>query len=151
MFKNKLLNMSIILLIAITLLGVVALVLYKYVLIPQETNGQNTQNDPGTPSIEEMVEMSVSTGELTTNLADNRYAVMDFTIVLNNKDAKEEVEMGLFLVKREIIGVLSSLTSEDLTGEEGVNAMEARIISRVNNILREGQVVKVVTTKRLIQ
>jgi flagellar FliL protein len=148
MFKNKLLNMSVILLIAITLLGIVALVLYKYVLIPQDTNDLNTLNDP---SIEEMVEMSVSTGELTTNLADNRYAVMDFTIVLNNEDAKEEVEMGLFLVKREIIGVLSSLTSEDLTGEEGVNAMEARIISRVNNILREGEVVKVVTTKRLIQ
>jgi flagellar FliL protein len=148
MFKNKLLNMSVILLIAITLLGIVALVLYKYVLIPQDTNNQNALNDP---SIEEMVEMSVSTGELTTNLADNRYAVMDFTIVLNNEDAKEEVEMGLFLVKREIIGVLSSLTSEDLTGEEGVNAMEARIISRVNNILQEGEVVKVVTTKRLIQ
>lgn len=148
MFKNKLLNMSIILLIAITLLGIVALVLYKYVLIPQDTNNQNALNNP---SIEEMVEMSVSTGELTTNLADNRYAVMDFTIVLNNEDAKEEVEMGLFLVKREIIGVLSSLTSEDLTGEEGVNAMEARIISRVNNILQEGEVVKVVTTKRLIQ
>lgn len=148
MFKNKLLNMSVILLIAITLLGIVALVLYKYVLIPQDTNNQNALNNP---SIEEMVEMSVSTGELTTNLADNRYAVMDFTIVLNNEDAKEEVEMGLFLVKREIIGVLSSLTSEDLTGEEGVNAMEARIISRVNNILQEGEVVKVVTTKRLIQ
>jgi flagellar FliL protein len=146
MNKSRLLNLSIILLIAVTLLAIVTFFLYKFVLIPEPSSAGSQA-----PSIEELEKLSVATGDITTNLKDDRYAVMNFTIITDNKKAKQEVEAGMFLVKREIIGILSSLSVEDLTGEEGVVALEARIITRLNSFLQEGEVVKVVTTNRLFQ
>lgn len=148
MKNNRLLNLSIILLIAITLLGGVTFVLTKYILVPDTTG---SDNEPKKVSVQELSKLSVATGDITTNLQDNRYIIVNFTIILDNEKAKEELEDGMFLVKNEIIRALSSLSVEDLSAEEGINALEARLMIGFNSFLQKGEVVRVVTTNKLFQ
>ncbi|CCQ97774.1 putative Flagellar basal body-associated protein [[Clostridium] ultunense Esp] len=144
--KNKLLGFSIALLVAISLLAITTLLLIKFVLTPPAT-----QADGVFRNMDEMAAMSINTGEMTTNLKDNRYAVMEYTIILSNKKAKDEAEKGLFLIKREILGVLSSMDSTQLVGDDGVKKMEDAIQKRIDSILKEGKVVRVVTTRKIVQ
>lgn len=149
MTKNRLLNLSIILLIAITLLGGVTFVLYKYVLVPSPQGAMNSGDS--SLSVKRLSELSIETGDITTNLKDKRYAVVNFTIICDTKDALKELNLGMFLVRNEIIRTLSTLTVEDLSTEEGITALEARLINGFNNFLQEGKVVRVVTTNKLFQ
>lgn len=145
--KNKLLGFSIALLFAISLLAITTLLLLKFVFAPP-----SPPTTEGTfKNVDEMVAQSIETGEMTTNLKDNHFAIMEYTIVLSNKKAKDEAEKGLFLVKREILGVLSSMESTQLVGDEGVKKMEEEIKKRLDSILKEGKVSMVVTTRKLIQ
>ncbi len=148
MTNNRLLNLSIILLIAITLLAGVTFVLYKYLLLPGQSAASNTSKPP---SVEELHDLSVETGDITTNLKDNRYVVVNFTIISENKKVKEEVEKGMFLVKNEIIRALSSLSVDDLSTEEGINSLEARLTMGINSFLQKGEIVRVVITSKLFQ
>lgn len=149
MTSNRLLNLSIILLIAITLLAGVTFVLYKYLLSPGQEAAPSNAVKP--PSVEELHELSVETGDITTNLQDNRYVVVNFTIVCENKKVKDEINKGMFLVKNEIIRALSSLSVDELSTEEGINALEARLTMGFNSFLQKGEVVRVVTTTKLFQ
>lgn len=144
--KNKLLGFSIALLFAISLLALTTLLLLKFVFTPAPVNSES-----GFRNMDEMVAQSIATGEMTTNLKDNRFAIMEYTIILSNKRAKDEAEKGLFLIKREILGVLASMDSAQLSGDDGVKKMEEAIQKRIDPILKEGKVAKVVTTRKLIQ
>lgn len=148
MTSNRLLNLSIILLVAITLLAGVTFVLYKYLLAPSQ---EASTNNVKPLSVEELHELSLETGDITTNLKDNRYVVVNFTIVTDNKKVKEEVSKGMPFVRNEIIRALSSLSVEDLSTEEGINALEARLTMGFNSFLQKGEVVRVVTTTKLFQ
>lgn len=148
MMNNRLLNLSIILLIAITLLGVVTFVLYKYLLVPSNLQASSTNNPP---SVESLHNRSVATGDITTNLKDGRYIVVNFTIICENKKVKGELEKGMFMVQNEIIRALSSQTIQDLSTEEGINSLEARLTTGFNSFLQKGKVEKVVTTNKLFQ
>lgn len=149
MTKNRLLNLSIILLIAITLLAGVTFVLYKYVLVPAPDEASKEENK--TISVKKLSELAVETGDITTNLKDKRYAVVNFTIICDTEKAQEEITNGMFLVRNEIIRTLASLTVDDLSTEEGITALEARLINGFNSFLQEGKVIRVVTTNKLFQ
>lgn len=146
MFKNKLVNMSIIILIGITLLGVVVVVLWNstFATIEQPI-------EPKLISADEMVKLRVYTEEITTNLFTKDYIVVEFSILLNNIKAKEELAKRNPEVKSIIISTLSSLTPDDLKGEEGINRLEAALMNRFNEILHEGKAIRVLTTTFKIQ
>lgn len=149
MANNRLLNLSVILLIAITLLAGVFFVLYYYFLSPSESNANEKIAKP--PSVEELHELAVETGDMTTNLKDGRYVVVSFSIICEDKKVKAEVEKGMAFVKNEIIRSLSSLSVEDLSTEEGIVSLEARLTMGINSFLQKGKVVRVVTTNKLFQ
>lgn len=150
MFKNKLVNMSIIILIGITLLGIVVIVLWNSTFIGFTTAEQSVI-EPRTLSANETVELSVETEPITTNLYNRDYVVVQFSILLDNKRAKEELEKRNPEVKAIIISTLASLTPEDLQGGEGLNHLEALLMNRFNEILHEGKAIRVLTTDFKIQ
>lgn len=149
MFKNKLVNMSIIILIGITLLGVVVVVLWNSTFTTFSTIEQPIE--PKLISADEMVELSVDTEGITTNLFTKDYIVVQFSILLDNIKAKEELEKRNPEVKSIIISTLSSLTPDDLKGEEGINRLEAALMNRFNEILHEGKAIRVLTIDFKIQ
>lgn len=149
MFQNRLFNMALIIIIAISLLGVISFVLWQTFLAPTaQTSQEVAEAKPLTA--EEMNEYSVDTGEITTNLLTNNYIIVRFTITAENEDAKAELEQRLPQVNQVIIKALAGLTPEDIKGTEGVNKLEAKIMNEISALMQEGKIVQVITTKRVL-
>jgi flagellar FliL protein len=148
MFRNKLFNMALILIIAIALLGAVSFILWKMYLSPAD--GAEAQDKPKPLTAEEMVEFTFDTGEITTNLLTNNYIVVQFSITTDSKEAKEELEKRSPQVKQIIIKSLAALTPEDLKGEDGINKLEAKIMKEISEVMQEGKIVQVLTTKKIL-
>lgn len=148
MFNNKLFNMSLIILIGITLLGGIAFVLWK-TTFPTVINEQPVEEQK--LSADEMLSLSVTTDVITTNLYSKDYIVIQFSILLNNKEAKLEFEKRLVQARAIIISVLSSQTAEDLRGTEGIDRLNAILMNRFNEILQNGKVDEVIIIDLKIQ
>ncbi|WNC12537.1 flagellar basal body-associated FliL family protein [Brevibacillus brevis] len=150
MFQNRLFNMALIIIIAISLLGVISFVLWQTYLSPaaQSASGAEEQLEP--LSAKEMQEYSVDTGEITTNLLTNNYMIVRFTITADSSKSKAELEQRLPQVNQVIIKTLAGLTPEDIKGTEGVNKLEAKIMNEVSSLMQDGKIVQVVTTKRVL-
>jgi flagellar FliL protein len=95
MFQNRLFNMALIIIIAISLLGVISFVLWQTYLSPTAQTASTEEKEIEPLSAKEMQEYSVDTGEITTNLLTNNYMIVRFTITADSSDAKAELEQRL--------------------------------------------------------
>ncbi|GED24581.1 hypothetical protein BAG01nite_06830 [Brevibacillus agri] len=150
MFQNRLFNMALIIIIAISLLGVISFVLWQTYLSPAGQTASSEEKEVKPLSAKEMQEYSVDTGEITTNLLTNNYMIVRFSITADSADAKTELEQRLPQVNQVIIKTLAGLTPEDIKGTEGVNKLEAKIMNEISSLMQEGKIVQVVTTKRVL-
>ncbi|RIW36414.1 flagellar basal body-associated protein FliL [Bacillus salacetis] len=140
--KNKLLTITLILLVTITLVGALALiVLLKF----------NDKDEVKEPSIDEVIEASVDIPELTTNLMSGDYIRISFKVQTDSKKAKEELEKRDFQVNNIIIEELSEMKSDQLQGKEGKQQLETTIMEKANSLMQEGKVEKVYITSYMIQ
>ncbi|HHW38888.1 MAG TPA: flagellar basal body-associated protein FliL [Bacillales bacterium] len=142
MAKNKMINIMVILLVAIALSGVVV-----YFVI---TN-INKVDSAKEPTIDEILEQSIDTEEITTNLNDGHYLVIQLKIQTDNKKTKEELEKRTFQIKNILIQELSLMKSEQFTSKEGLIEVEELLKMRLNEIVQKGTVEKVYITNRLVQ
>ncbi|WP_374724031.1 flagellar basal body-associated protein FliL [Calidifontibacillus erzurumensis] len=142
MANNKLFKLMLIILIIITLSGVVA----YFVIINVIKDGKN-----GEQTIEEILKLSIDTEELTTNLNDGSYLIIQFKIQADSKDAKAELEKRDFQINNILIQELAAMSEEQFTSKEGLLEVEETIKKRLNEIVQAGTVQKVYITKRLVQ
>lgn len=149
MFQNKLMNMALIMLIAISLLGSTAFVLYQYFL--SAPSAAVTDQEPEKLSIDEILKRTVETQEIKTNLADDKYILIKFAFQMDTKAAKEELEKRSIQLNSTIISILASTHSESIKGEEGLKKLETNLLNRVNEVMEEGKVVRVYITEKLLQ
>lgn len=149
MFQNKLFNMALIIIIAISLLGVVAFVLWQMYLSPD--SGAHEAKEQPVLTADEMVKYTIDTGEITTNLLTNNYIIIRFSITTDSEDSKEELGKRTPQVNQIIIKTLAGLTPDDIKGTEGLNKLEAKIMNQISSVLQEGKIVQVITTKRVLQ
>lgn len=140
--------MSLIILIGITLLGGIAFVLWK-TTFPTAFSDQPVEEH--ILSADEMLALRVTTDVITTNLYSKDYIVIQFSILLDNKEAKLEFEKRLVQARSIIISVLSSQTAEDLRGTEGIDRLNAILMNRFNDILQNGTVDEVIIIDLKIQ
>ncbi|MEW9667642.1 flagellar basal body-associated protein FliL [Ammoniphilus sp. 3BR4] len=147
MFKNKLFNIALIIMIAITLLGVASVAVYKLYINPP--NAEVEELEP--LSIDEILELSVETEEMTTNLNGGGYVRLKFKLQADNKKSREELEKRLYQVDHIILKTLSGMTEGDIRGPEGIKKVEDQIQVSVNELLQEGKVDEVLTTRMIIQ
>jgi flagellar protein FliL len=142
MKNNKLVMIMIIMLVAITLVGAVAVIVVKQL-----------NNDSGSkePSIDEVLEASVDVPQITTNLASNDFIRISFKIQTDNKKAKEELEKRDFQVKDIIIQELSEMTAKDIQGKEGQLKLKEALKGKINGLMQEGKVEEVFITESLLQ
>ena len=143
MFNNKLVNIMMIILVALTIIGALAILLYTQFYQVAEAEGE--------PSIDQVLERSVETEEITTNLLSNHIIRSQFVIQLENDQAKVEFEKRSFQVENIIIQELSDMREDDFRGSEGIQELENRIKDRVNEIMQEGHVIQVYMNQRVIQ
>lgn len=140
--KNKVLTISLIILVCITLIGVVALILVM------QLKDDGTEKEP---TIDEIIEASVDVPEITTNLGGRQFIRISLKIQTDNKKAAKELTKRDFQVKNLVIQELSEMTSQDLEGKAGKRTFEDALKSQLNPLMQEGEVQKVYITSYIIQ
>lgn len=142
MKNNKLLMIMLIILVAITLVGAIAV----FTILKLNDSGDKKE-----PTIDEVLAASVEIPEITTNLADKGYLRISFMIQTENKKAKEELEKRNFQVKNIIIQELSEMTAKEVQGKEGQLQIQENLKVKLNEFMQEGKIVKVYITESLLQ
>lgn len=145
MFKNKIVNIMLIILVTLTLVGAITIVLYTQ-LFKEDTDGEAKAL-----TADEIVKSSYQTEEITTNLLSSDIIRASFVIQLDNPKAKVEIEKRSFQVKDIIIQELSDREKSDFKGSAGMVEIQDAIKARINEILLEGYVVEVYINQRVIQ
>ncbi|GIN91369.1 flagellar protein FliL [Siminovitchia terrae] len=137
-------NKVLIIITVILLVGAAGLLTYDKLGLGKKEAASEEQ------SIDDVIKLSVDMGEIATNLLDNRYVKISFMVETDSKDAKEELEKRKFQVQNIIITELSDMKSPQLEGKEGKQSFEEAVKSRINEIMQEGEVVKVYITSYII-
>ncbi|MGD6942154.1 flagellar basal body-associated protein FliL [Cytobacillus gottheilii] len=143
MKNNKLLMIMIFILIAIALVGAIV-----YFTVTNLNAGPEEEKEP---SIDEVIEASVEIPEITTNLASGEYLKISFMVQTDDKKAKEELEKRSFQVKNIIIQELADMNAEEVQGKDGQLSLQENLKAKVNELMQEGQIVKVYITESLLQ
>lgn len=89
-----------------------------------------------------------------TNLADSdrpRYISVTFELVLGDPGDKSAVEANLPLIRDQIVAVLSTKRSQEVTGEAGANTLKNDILKRLADQLGSKHVQKVLITDLVVQ
>ncbi|KKK38984.1 flagellar basal body-associated protein FliL [Mesobacillus campisalis] len=103
------------------------------------------------PSVEDIVELSVDTDVITTNLASNNFAVVQFNILLDSKEAKAELDMRKPEVRAAVIAILAGFTKDQLTGREGIANLEEELYAKLEAMVESGRVERVLVTEFKVQ
>ncbi|GKV67806.1 flagellar protein FliL [Sporosarcina sp. NCCP-2716] len=141
--KNKVLTVSLIILVSITLVGIVGLI-----LVLQFNKGDDK---PKEPSIDEIIEASVDVPEITTNLNGRQFIRISLKIQTDNKKAAAELTKRDFQVNNIVIQQLSEMTAKDFEGKAGKQQFEDGLKAQLNPLMQEGKIVKVYITSYIIQ
>ncbi len=139
--NQKVFKTMLAILIVITVIGVVALVMVMTISGKEEEDGK--------PSIDEVVENSFETEELTTDLKNDRFVRIQFRIVTNSKDAKEELQKRDFQLKNILIKEISKMNQDEF--KTGVDNLENMLKTRLNELMVEGKVTDVYTINKVLQ
>jgi flagellar protein FliL len=140
--KNKLFTVSLIILVCITLLGVVALILFM-----ELKKGDEVKE----PTIDKIIESSVDVEEITTNIGNGQFIRITLKVQTDNKKAAKELAKRDFQVKNIVIQELSEMTAKDFEGKAGKQAFEDALKSILNPLMQNGEVKKVYIVSYIIQ
>ncbi|WP_100487689.1 flagellar basal body-associated FliL family protein [Sporolactobacillus pectinivorans] len=144
MFKSRGLNILFIIMILVIIGTVVA-----YFMLSSYAQGKT---DIQNPSINEIVQdLTVSTGEITTNIQGDHFIKVEFNIQVSNRDAKNELMERSFQVKNAVIYTVSGMTPQDLQDQKGIANLEDQVENRINGFLESGHVTHVYTTEKIVQ
>lgn len=104
------------------------------------------------PSAEEIHARSVDTEVITTNLgSEGNYAVVQFNILLSSEKAKEEAEKRAPETKAAAIATIAGFQKDQLVGTEGIAALENELYTKLNEIIQDGKVERVLVTEFKLQ
>ncbi len=144
MMKNKLLTITLIVLVTITLVGIIILaVVWQF----------NKNDDAGNkePTIDEIIEASVDIPEITTNLEGRQFIRISLKIQTDGPKAAEELTKREFQVKNIVLQEMSEMTRENFEGKAGKQAFEESIKVLLEPLMQTGEIEKVYITSYIIQ
>lgn len=142
--KNKMLTVTLIVLVAITLISVIFLALYWQFNKDDDSQGN-------APSIDQVIESSVDIPEIMTNLSGKQFIKVSLKIETDSKKAAEELQKREFQVKNIIIQELSEISAQDLEGKAGKQSFQETIKSLINPLMQEGEIKQVYFVSYIIQ
>jgi len=143
--KNKMLTIILIILVTLTLLGVIAAVLFW------QFSKDDAAPEDKVPTIDEIIESSVEIPEITTNLASKQFIRLSLTIQTDSAEAAIELKKREFQVKNIVIQELSEITPQDLEGKIGKQNFEESLKSLINPLMQEGEIKQVYIVSYIIQ
>jgi len=148
--RKQLVLLSIGLVLVLVLIAVTTVFVGKVLLAPSKEPSEASANRSKVAPVD-YAKYSVESGDVTTDLKDNHYVVVNFTIVADSVQAQDFLKANLFVVQREILGVLSECKAEEFKTDEGLHSVEERVAQRLDGVVEGGHVVKVFVTKKIVQ
>ncbi|MBU8877839.1 flagellar basal body-associated protein FliL [Bacillus sp. FJAT-29790] len=142
MKNNKLVMIMLILLVAIALVGTVAVIVVKQL---------NDNSSSKEPSIDQVLEASVDIPQVTTNLASNDFIRISLKIQTDSKKAKQELEKRDFQVKDLIIQELSEMKADEIQGKSGQTKLKEDLKTKINSLMQKGKIENVYITESILQ
>lgn len=139
--NRKAIKIMLSILISLVILGIIALVIVL--------NIKSDSNADGTRDIDEIIESSFETEEITTDLKDDRFVRIQFRIVTDSNKAKKELQKRDFQLKNILIKELSQMEEEDF--KTGITNLENAIKLKLNQLMNDGKVTEVYTIRKVIQ
>src|SRR5699024_9982939 len=73
---------------------------------------------------DELMKYTVETDELTTNLAQHGFILLQFQLQADSAQGKEELELRMPQLRQLMIRIVSDKTLADLKGVEGISSLE---------------------------
>lgn len=140
--KAKLKLIIIMVIAAITLLGVIWFGLYQF------TTKENKAN---ALSADDILASSIETELITTNLGMGDYIQLRFRIQTNSEEASEELSERDFQVRNIVLRLAASMTDVEAKSPQGIEKLEEELLNEINEFLQSGTVVQVYTTDKIIQ
>lgn len=128
-------------LVSLIILGVVALVVVL--------NVSDAETGDNEPDIDEIVENSYKTEEITTDLQDGSFVRIQFQIVTNGEKAKEELKKREFQLQNILIKELATMDEENF--KTGLSNLEKTIALKLNELMQDGKVISVYTINKVLQ
>lgn len=136
---NKVFKNIIIGLVVISILGMAAII---YILVNQDDPNRDL-------TIDEQIEYSYMTESMNVDLADNRYAQLQFNIITNNADAKEEVEKRMFQFKN--ILIMQTVDMESSVLQNDIKGFQSRLKDEMNVLMEEGEITDIYLISKIVQ
>jgi flagellar FliL protein len=142
-------------LLAITLIAIVSIILYKSFF-----NDSDTTDPAEKPvvvkqlSADELVSVTSELKDFKRNLKESDYVVvLSFAFQLDSKKTKTEFDKLLEIEVRPIINrTVADLTAAELNGSQGEDMLESKLLNLINPILPEDEkLVKVEITNFIMQ
>ncbi|WP_117169702.1 flagellar basal body-associated FliL family protein [Paraliobacillus sediminis] len=100
-------------------------------------------------SLEEMVEYSYTTEEMSTDLKDGSFVRMQFDIITDSKKARTEIENRSFQFQNLFIKESVNLTEADI--QAGLTELETKLKDQMNELMDEGNIIDVYIISKVIQ
>ncbi|MFD0587577.1 flagellar basal body-associated FliL family protein [Paenibacillus sp. GCM10027627] len=150
---KKMLPWLITILLAITLIAIVAIILFRSLF------GDNADAEAEKKPVKIEVLSATERVEVTSELKDFRRNLMDeekvviasFAFQLDSKKTKEDFDKLLEIEIKPIISrTLADMTAKDLSGSLGEDALETKLLNLINPSLPKGKLVKVEITNIII-
>lgn len=150
---KKMLPWLITILLSITLIAIVAIILFKsFFTDPKELATETKTIEVKVLSADERVEVTSELKDFRRNLKDPQYVVvLSFAFQLDSKKTKEEFDKLTEIEVRPIINrTLADMTAEELQGSQGEDALESKLLNLINPVIPKGKLVKVEITNFII-
>jgi|SRR5690625_449077 len=100
-------------------------------------------------TIDDMVEHSYETPEVTTDLSDGSYVRIQFQVITDGKTAMEEISKRDFQLKNILIKELALMNEENFRSD--LSELEEVMKSKINELMTDGKVTDVYTISKLLQ
>lgn len=151
---KKMMPWLITILLAITLIAIVSIILFKSIL--NEETGEKTADSKPVEvkvlSADDRLKVTSELKEFKRNLKDTEFlVVLSFAFQLDNKKTKEDFDKLIDIEVKPIINrTIADMTAEELHGSVGEDALESKLLNLINPIMPKGKLVKVEITEIII-
>ncbi|WP_141500770.1 flagellar basal body-associated FliL family protein [Paenibacillus luteus] len=150
---KKMLPWLITILLSITLIAVVAIILFKsFFADPKEQATETKTIEVKAMSADKRVEVTSELKDFRRNLKDPKYVVViSFAFQLDSKKAKEDFDKVIDIEVKPVLNrTLADMTAEELNGSQGEDALESKLLNLLTPIVSKGKLIKVEITNFLI-
>ncbi len=149
MFKNRMLNISMMIIVSLIVLVVAFFFLYQFTFPSAE--GKDNPTQPKEKPIDEILPLIVKIPKINTNLGDSTIVSIELSFQASNSKTKEEIEQRMFQIQDRINLLLKNLTIDSINTEEKLTQFKSELKNRLNKLLQEGTIEEVEITQLIYQ